>query len=123
MIIDINNNKLSRVVLPGAVGSHPSNQHGSDVLYILLVQKACGKYLYFTYLKSPRLFAIKVENLRTGQGSGAVVDVGQKPDGLDIVLLGTDNKSGVFLRYKVSVIESSFQLNQLSENFIIMFIQ
>lgn len=100
LIIDVNNNKLSRVVLPGAVGPGPQ-QHGSDVLYILLVQKSCGKYLYFTYLKSPRLFAIKVEHLRTGQGSGAVVDVGQKPQGLNVVLLGTDNKSGVFLRYKV----------------------
>lgn len=38
--------------------------------------------------------------MRQGAGSGAVVDVGPKPHGLQIVLLGTDNKSGVFLRYK-----------------------
>lgn len=98
LVWDINNNKRYRVVLPGAV-ANPSGSD-SDVLYILLVQKQSEKYLYFTYLKSPRLFAIKCEQLRNGQGSGAVVDIGQKPNGLNMVLLGTDNKSGVFLRYK-----------------------
>lgn len=85
------------MVLPGACGSV---QGGSDVLYILLVQKSCGRYLYFTYLKSTRLFSIRTEQLRQGAGAGAVVDVGPKPHGLQMVLLGTDNKSGVFMRYK-----------------------
>lgn len=84
-------------MLPTACGSV---QGGSDVLYILLVHKSTGKYLYFTFLKSTRLFSIKTEHLRQGAGAGAVVDVGPKPSGLQMVLLGTDNKSGVFLRYK-----------------------
>lgn len=97
LVWDVHNNKSFRVVLPGACSSV---QGGSDVLYILLVQKSCGKHLYFTYLKSTRLFSIRTEHLRQGAGAGAVVDVGPKPQGLQMVLLGTDNKSGVFLRYK-----------------------
>jgi hypothetical protein len=98
LVWDVINNKSYRVVLPNAVAS--SEGCANDVLYILSVQKSSGKYLYFTYLKSPRLFSIKCDQLRNGHGSGAVVDVGQKPKGLEMVLLGTDNKSGVFLRYK-----------------------
>lgn len=70
------------------------------MLYILLVQKSSGKYLYFTFLKSSRLFSIKTDLLRQGSGAGAVVDIGTKPNGLPFVLLGTDNRSGVFFRYK-----------------------
>lgn len=97
IVWDVHNNKSFRVVLPGACASVNG---GSDVLYILLVQKSCGKYLYFTYLKSTRLFSIRTEHLRQGAGAGAVVDVGPKTAGLQMVLLGTDNKSGVFFRYK-----------------------
>lgn len=98
LVLDVHNNKSFRVVLPGAV--MPPECGTTDVLYILLVQKSCGRYLYFTYLKSSRLFFIKTEHLRAGAGAGAVVDVGPKPQGLQMVLLGTDNKSGVFFRYK-----------------------
>ena len=97
LVWDITNNKSYRVVLPAAIAS---SSPATDVLYIVLVQKSGSKYLYFTYLNSPRLFSIKTEHLRNGQGSGAVVDVGQKPTGLNTVLLGTDNKSGVFFRFK-----------------------
>ncbi|CRK93180.1 CLUMA_CG006724, isoform A [Clunio marinus] len=97
LVLDVQKNKNFRVVLPGACGSINSSP---DVLYIVLLRKTCGTYLYFTYLKSTRLFSIKTEHLRKGAGSGAVVDVGPKPQGLQMVLLGTDNKSGLFLRYK-----------------------
>lgn len=70
-------------------------------MYIALVRKPCGNnVLYFTFLESKRLFSIKTVHLRHGKGSGSVIDVGPKPDGLPIVLLGTDNAGGVFLRYK-----------------------
>lgn len=97
IVWDMSKSKGVRVVLPGACSNSKVN---SDVLYILLVQKSSGKYLYFTFLKSTRLFAIKTEHLREGAGAGAVVDIGPKPSGLQIVLLGTDNRSGVFFRYK-----------------------
>ncbi|CAD7083294.1 unnamed protein product [Hermetia illucens] len=87
-----------RVVLPGAVASATTT---NDVLYTALVTKSCGTVvLYFTYLGSSRLFSIKADHLRLGNGSGAVVDVGEKPDGKEIVILGTDNGASLFVRYK-----------------------
>lgn len=83
--------------MPGAVTAGCSTP---DVLYIALIRKAQGNVLYFTYLGSPRLFSIKADHLRRGQGSGAVVDVGIKPQGIPIVLLGTDNGAGLFIRNK-----------------------
>lgn len=66
-----------------------------------LIRKPNGSSIvYFTYLGSTRLFSIKTEHLRSGNGSGAVVDIGQKPQKQPIVILGTDNGSGLFLRYK-----------------------
>lgn len=97
IVWDLHKSKGVRVVLPKACGNPKTS---SDVLYILLVTKSDGKYLYFTFLKSSRLFSIKTELLREGSGAGAVVDVGSKPHGLQVVLLGTDNRSGIFFRYK-----------------------
>lgn len=98
LVYDVEANKFHRVILPGAVSAECE---GSDVLYMALIRKTCGKtVLYFTYLNSSRLFSIKTEHLRLGRGSGAVVDVGSKPLGLKIVLLGTDNGCSLFLRYK-----------------------
>lgn len=97
LVFDINNNKGYRVVLPKAVTNGCTRR---DVLYISLIRKSCGSVLYFTYLSSPRLFSIKASHLRKGQCSGAVVDVGPKPQGQRVVLLGTDNGSKLFLRYK-----------------------
>jgi len=63
------------------------------------VKKSCGTpVLYFTYLGSNRLFAIKAENLRQGLSQGSVVDVGPKQQ--KIVLLGNDNGCALFFRYK-----------------------
>lgn len=95
---DCTENKSHRIVLPSAVIAGTTR---NDVLYIALVRKSCGtNLLYFTYLSSARLFSIKTDHLRKGTGAGAVVDVGPKPNGLEIVLLGTDNGASLFLRYK-----------------------
>lgn len=85
-----------RVILPNAVTVGVERR---DVLYLTLVKKSCGTpVLYFTYLGSNRLFAIKAENLRKGLAQGAVVDVGPKQQKL--VLLGSDNGCAIFFRYK-----------------------
>ncbi|KAJ6644436.1 Major royal jelly protein 1, partial [Pseudolycoriella hygida] len=97
LVHDVTENKSYRIVLPVAVKDGPHN----DVLYMVLIRKPNGtNVVYFTYLGSPRLFSIKTEHLRRGRGSGSVVDVGPKPNGQPIVLLGTDNGSSLFLRYK-----------------------
>lgn len=71
-----------------------------DVLFIVLVRKQCGtSFVYFTYLHSDRLFAIRSEHLQRGSGSGSVVDIGKKPTAA-FILLGTDNGSGIFLRFR-----------------------
>lgn len=99
LVHDCSNNKSHRIVLPAAVVSGCTK---NDVLYIVLIRKPCGTtVLYFTYLGSSRLFSIRTEHLRKGfGGTGAVIDIGPKPKGLPIVLLGTDNGSSIFLRYK-----------------------
>lgn len=97
LVFDVYNNKGYRVVLPKAVTNGCTRK---DVLYITLVRQKTGNALYFTYLSSPRLFYIKITNLRQGNCNGAIVDVGPKPQGKRIVLLGTDNGSKVFWRYK-----------------------
>lgn len=85
-----------RVILPNAVTTGVQRR---DVLYSTLVKKSCGTpVLYFTYLGSNRLFAIKAENLRRGLTQGSVVDVGPKEQ--KIVLLGTDNGCAIFFRNK-----------------------
>lgn len=98
LVHDCHENKGHRVVLPPAVVAGAKK---NDVMYIALVRKSDGTHsLYFTYLGAARLFSIKIDNLRKGTGSGAVVDVGAKPDNQPIVLLGTDNGSSIFFRYK-----------------------
>ncbi|XP_033349099.1 major royal jelly protein 1-like isoform X2 [Bombus vosnesenskii] len=85
-----------RVVLPSAVAS---NTDKPDVLYMALVRrKSCGSVVYFTYLGSSRMFAVKAVNLRTGNANGSIVDIGRKKN--KIVLLGTDNGSAIFFRIK-----------------------
>lgn len=89
---------MYRVLLPAAVAAGSSQ---NDVLYTSLIRKADGtSILYFTYLGSARMFSVKAQHLRKGLGSGSVVDVGPKPNGQPIVILGTDNASSMFLRYK-----------------------
>lgn len=95
---DCTENKGHRVVLPAAVVAGSAR---NDVMYMLLIRKSDGtNTLYFTYLGAARLFSIKTEQLRKGLGSGAVIDVGPKPDNQPIVLLGTDNGASLFFRYK-----------------------
>ncbi|RZC38988.1 MRJP domain containing protein [Asbolus verrucosus] len=96
LVYDVIAGKGYRVVLPAAVSAGGCK----DVLYIALARKTCGNVLYFTYLSSPRLFSIKVSYLQKGQTNGAIVDVGAKPPGTKIVLLGTDNGAALFFRYK-----------------------
>ncbi|KAK2586169.1 hypothetical protein KPH14_001436 [Odynerus spinipes] len=96
IVYNVTANRGYRVVLPNAVSAGLEN---NDVLYLVLVRKSCGTpVLYFTYLGSSRLFSIKAVNLRRGNPSGAVVDVGPKQQ--KIVLLGSDNGCAIFFRNK-----------------------
>lgn len=97
IVYDIHRNKGHRVVLPRAASDGCTQR---DVLYISLIRKPNEKLLYFTYLSSPRLFYIRTQNLQKGETSGAIVDVGPKPNGNRIVILGTDDGTGLFFRYK-----------------------
>lgn len=97
-MVDVTNNKKQRVILPTSV---VQGCEKPDVLYLLLVRKSCGSsVVYFTYLCAKRIYSIKSEFLRDGQGSGAVVDIGRKPNNLLMVFLGTDRGSSIFFRYK-----------------------
>lgn len=59
-----------RVILPKAVSEGCSKK---DVLYLALTRKSCGTAtLYFTYLCSKKLFAIKTDYLRDGRISGKI---------------------------------------------------
>ncbi|XP_043248528.1 major royal jelly protein 1 [Colletes gigas] len=85
-----------RVVLPRAVTSGAEKK---DALYLALIRRSCGtQLLYFTYLGSNRIFAIRATNLRAGNANGSVAEVGTKKN--KIVLLGTDNGSAIFFRIK-----------------------
>ncbi|XP_066153439.1 dopaminechrome tautomerase [Euwallacea fornicatus] len=85
-----------RVVLPGVVAAHCG---AKDILYLQLSHKPSGNILYFSYLSSPRLFSIKASYLQTRHTADALVDVGGKPAGTQMVLLGTNNES-IYFRYK-----------------------
>ncbi|XP_029163986.1 major royal jelly protein 1 [Nylanderia fulva] len=96
IVYNVTADKGYRVILPNAVTFGVDRK---DVLYLTLVKKSCGTpVVYFTYLGSNRLFAIKAENLRKGLTQGAVLDVGPKQQKL--VLLGSDNGCAIFFRYK-----------------------
>ncbi|XP_030385762.1 uncharacterized protein LOC115632668 [Scaptodrosophila lebanonensis] len=95
LVYDITGNKSYRIVLPKATA--PTN----DVLYVALTAKQDGtSTLFFSYLSSPRLYSIKGEYLRVGQGAGSIIDVGPKPYGKQTVLLGADGGTSLFFRYK-----------------------
>lgn len=94
LVHDCHKNKNHRVMLPGAC--IPGKR---DVLYMVMVRKSNTPFVYFTYLNSERLFYIRAEHLRRGSGSGSVVDVARKPRA-SLILLGTDNGSTIFLRFR-----------------------
>ncbi|XP_036337059.1 major royal jelly protein 1 [Rhagoletis pomonella] len=95
LVYDISDSKSYRIVLPKATA--PT----TDVLYMALTTSADGtSTLYFTYLSSPRLYSIRGQYLRVGQGAGSIVDVGAKPYGKQMVLLGADGGTNLFFRYK-----------------------
>lgn len=96
IVYNVTADKGYRVVLPSAVTAGVQRR---DVLYLALVKRSCGtSIVYFTYLGSNKLFAIKAVNLRKGYTHGSVVDVGPKQN--KIVFLGTDNGSAIFFRFK-----------------------
>lgn len=94
IVYDVAQSKALRVVLPSSIAS------ANDVLYMTLANKKNEGYLYFTFLSSPRLYSIKTDLLRAGKGAGSIIDVGLKPYGKELVLLGGDNGSSLFFRYK-----------------------
>lgn len=94
IVYDVAQSKALRVVLPSSITS------ANDVLYMTLAYKKNEGYLYFTFLSSPRLYSIKTDLLRAGKGAGSIIDVGLKPYGKQLVLLGGDNGSSLFFRYK-----------------------
>ncbi|XP_049315050.1 major royal jelly protein 1 [Bactrocera dorsalis] len=96
LVYDIAGGKSYRIVLPKATA--PTT---TDVLYMALTATPEGtSTLYFTYLSSPRLYSIRGQYLRVGQGAGSLVDVGAKPYGKQMVLLGADGGTNLFFRYK-----------------------
>lgn len=100
VVYDVFAEKGFRVVLPNIVTHANQKDIQRDVLYMALVRKPAGNILYFTFLSSPRLYSIKTKYLQEGKANGAIVDVGGKPPGTKIVLLGTDNGAAIFFRYK-----------------------
>ena len=102
IVYNVTADKGFRVILPNAVTTGVQRR---DVLYSTLVKKSCGTpVLYFTYLGSNRLFAIKAENLRRGLSQGSVIDIGPKQN--KIVLLGNDNGCALFFRNKGKLVFS-----------------
>lgn len=95
IVYDVFGAKGYRVVLPTACTAT-----AKDVLYMVLVRRQCGNYVYFSYLSSPKMYHIKSESLQKGQTAGAIVEVGAKPEGVKGVLLGTDNAGSILFRYK-----------------------
>jgi hypothetical protein len=94
IVYDVFGGKGYRVVLPSSV-----TQTQRDVLYMVLIRRQCGNYVYFSYLSSPKMFNIKSELLQKGKTAGAIVEVGSKPEGVKGVILGTDNAAGMFFRF------------------------
>lgn len=96
IVYNVTAEKGYRVILPNAVTVGVQRR---DVLYMTLVKKSCGTpVLYFTYLGSNRMFAIKAVNLRKGHTHGTVMDIGPKLQ--KIVLLGNDDGCAIFFRNK-----------------------
>lgn len=61
---------MASVILPKAVSEGCGKK---DVLYLALTRKSCGtSTLYFSYLCSSKLFAIKTDYLRDGRTSGRI---------------------------------------------------
>ncbi|XP_076170829.1 L-dopachrome tautomerase yellow-g [Ptiloglossa arizonensis] len=96
LVYNVTADRGYRVVLPRVVTSGAEKK---DALYLALIRKNCGtQYLYFTYLGSNRVFAMKASSLRVGNANGAVFEVGVKKN--KIVFLGTDNGGAIFFRKK-----------------------
>lgn len=95
VVYDVLAGKGFRVVLPSSVSEGCPTK---DVLYVALMRKATGSDVIFTYLSSPKLFAIKEAHLISGQTAGTIVEIGTKPQ--PIVILGTDDGAALFFRYK-----------------------
>lgn len=70
IVYDVQASRGFRVILPKAVIAGCPKR---DVLYLALAHKSCGtSVLYFTYLSSKNVFAIKTEFLRSGNAQGRV---------------------------------------------------
>lgn len=70
IVYDVQATKGYRVILPKAVSEGCGKK---DVLYLALTRKSCGaSTLYFTYLCSNKLFAIKTDYLRDGRTNGRI---------------------------------------------------
>lgn len=106
IVYNVTTDEGYRVILPSVVASGTDQP---DALYLALVRrKSCGStVLYFTYLGSNRMFAIKAVNLRAGNANGSIVEIGRKRN--KIVVLGTDNGSAIFFRLKGKEIEKNNQ--------------
>ncbi|XP_058837522.1 major royal jelly protein 4-like [Topomyia yanbarensis] len=96
IVLDIQNGKSYRVVLPRAVSTGCGE---TDVLYLVLARRPKNQNtIIFSYLCGQKVYAIKSEHLRTGRGSSAIVELGSKQK--HSVLLGTDGGKNVVLRYR-----------------------
>lgn len=106
IVYNVTSDNGYRVVLPRAVTSYGDKR---DALYLALIRKSCGtQVLYFTYLGSDKVFAIKATNLRAGNPNGSIVEVAVKKN--KIVFLGTDNGAAIFFRIKGEENEGSREI-------------
>lgn len=70
IVYDVQASRGYRLLLPKAVTIGGAKR---DVLYLALVRRSCGSsVLYFTYLGSTHMFAIRTEYLQTGNTSGRI---------------------------------------------------
>ncbi|XP_019770224.2 major royal jelly protein 1-like [Dendroctonus ponderosae] len=97
IVINVITGSGYRLLLPSVVVPPDG---AKDILYLQLARNSSENTLYFTYLGSPRLFSIKSVYLQHDSPTGAILDVGTKPAGAQMVLLGTDNGLAIFFRYK-----------------------
>lgn len=88
---DVTENRGTCVSLPMLEGRR-------DILYMFLIRIKHGENLLgLSYLSGSNIYCIKTSCLQEGE-SGRLIDLGPKP--ARMVVLGTDNGSLVFFRYK-----------------------
>lgn len=72
LVYDVQACRGYRLLLPKAV-TMGDGESKKDVLYLALIRRSCGtSILYFTYMGSSHMFAIRTEYLQTGDTTGRI---------------------------------------------------